>query len=71
VTVGGARIRQGDLLVLDVDGVAVVELERVDEVLAASRERAQQEEVKRAMLQAGELSFELDGLAANLEAARS
>jgi 4-hydroxy-4-methyl-2-oxoglutarate aldolase len=71
VTVGGALIRQGDLLVLDVDGVAVVELERVDEVLAASRGRAQQEEVKRAKLQAGELSFELDGLAANLDAARS
>ena len=71
VTVGGARIRQGDLLVLDADGVAVVEVERADEVLAASRERAQQEEVKRAKLQQGELSFELDGLSANLEAARS
>ncbi len=71
VTVGGARIRQGDLLVLDADGVAVVEVERIDEVLAASRERAQREEVKRARLQAGELSFELDGLSANLEEARS
>jgi 4-hydroxy-4-methyl-2-oxoglutarate aldolase len=71
VTVGGARIRQGDLLVLDADGVAVVEVERVDEVLAASRERARREEVKRAKLQAGELSFELDGLSANLEEARS
>ena len=70
VTVGGALIRQGDLLVLDADGVAVVEAERVHEVLVASRQRAQQEEVKRAKLQAGELSFELDGLAANLEAAR-
>ena len=71
VTVGGARIRQGDLLVLDADGVAVVEVERIDEVLAASRERAQREEVKRARLQAGELSFELDGLSANLDEARS
>jgi len=71
VTVGGAVIRQGDLLVLDADGVAVVESERVDEVLAASRERAQREEVKRAKLQDGELSFELDGLAAKLDAARS
>jgi len=70
VSVGGALIRQGDLLVLDADGVAVVEVERVDEVLAASRERARLEELKRAKLQAGELSFELDGLAANLEAAR-
>ena len=58
-------------MVLDADGVAVIEVERVDEVLAASRERAQREEIKRARLQSGELSFELDGLAANLEAARS
>jgi 4-hydroxy-4-methyl-2-oxoglutarate aldolase len=70
VTVGGATIRQGDLLVMDADGVAVVELERVDQVLTLSRERASREEVKRTRLQAGELSFELDGLAANLEAAR-
>jgi 4-hydroxy-4-methyl-2-oxoglutarate aldolase len=71
VRVGGAVIRQGDLVVLDADGVAVIEVERVDEVLAASRERAQREEIKRARLKSGELSFELDGLAANLEAARS
>jgi 4-hydroxy-4-methyl-2-oxoglutarate aldolase len=63
-------IRQGDLVVLDADGVAVIEVERVDKVLAASRERAQREEIKRARLQSGELSFELDGLAANLKAAR-
>ena len=71
VTVGGAMIRQGDLLVMDADGVAVVEFERAAEVLALSHERASREEVKRAKLQAGELSFELDGLAANLEAART
>jgi 4-hydroxy-4-methyl-2-oxoglutarate aldolase len=71
VNVGGALIRQGDLLVLDADGVAVVEFERLDNVLAASRDRAHREEIKRAKLQAGELSFELDGLAANLDAARS
>jgi len=70
VSVGGAAIRQGDLLVLDADGVAVVEAQRVDQVLAASRERAQREEVKRNKLRDGALSFELDGLAANLEAAR-
>ena len=67
VTVGGATIRQGDVLVLDADGVAVIERERVDEVLAASRERAEKERVKRAKLQAGALSFELDGLRERLE----
>jgi 4-hydroxy-4-methyl-2-oxoglutarate aldolase len=62
VTVGGARIRQGDVLVLDADGVAVIEAERVEEVLAASRDRAEKEVVKRAKLADGALSFDLDGL---------
>jgi 4-hydroxy-4-methyl-2-oxoglutarate aldolase len=67
VQVGGAAIRNGDVLVLDVDGVAVVESERVEEVLAASRDRAEKEERKRAKLQAGELSYDLDGLRAWVE----
>jgi 4-hydroxy-4-methyl-2-oxoglutarate aldolase len=62
VTVGGTTIRQGDIVVLDADGAAVVELERVDEVLAASRERMEKETVKRAKLEEGALSYELDGL---------
>jgi 4-hydroxy-4-methyl-2-oxoglutarate aldolase len=68
VTVGGATIRQGDALVLDGDGVAVIEHERLDEVLAASRRRLERERVKRARLQGGALSFDLDGLRARLEA---
>jgi 4-hydroxy-4-methyl-2-oxoglutarate aldolase len=48
VTVGGAVIRQGDVVVLDADGVAVVESERVSAVLDAARERAARERVKRA-----------------------
>ena len=70
VTVGGAVIRQGDVVVLDTDGAAVVERERLDEVLDASRQRAEQEVVKRARLQEGALSFELDGLRARLRATR-
>ena len=62
VTVGGARIRTGDAVVLDLDGVAVVEAERIDEVLAASRERAERERIKRARLEGGALSWEIDGL---------
>jgi 4-hydroxy-4-methyl-2-oxoglutarate aldolase len=69
VQVGGAAIRNGDVLVLDTDGVAVVESERVDEVLAASRDRADKEERRRAELQAGELSYDLDGLRARVEGA--
>jgi 4-hydroxy-4-methyl-2-oxoglutarate aldolase len=67
VQVGGATIRPGDVLVLDCDGVAVVEAERVDEVLAASLEREEKERVKRAKLAAGELSYDLDGLRSIVE----
>jgi 4-hydroxy-4-methyl-2-oxoglutarate aldolase len=67
VTVGGATIRTGDVLVLDADGVAVVEAERVDEVLAASLEREERERLKRAKLQDGSLSWELDGLRERVE----
>jgi 4-hydroxy-4-methyl-2-oxoglutarate aldolase len=66
VEVGGATIRQGDVVVLDADGAAVIEAERVDEVLEASRERERRERVKRVKLSAGELSFELDGLREHL-----
>jgi 4-hydroxy-4-methyl-2-oxoglutarate aldolase len=67
VAVGGATIRPGDVLVLDADGVAVVESERVEEVLAASREREQRERVKRERLRNGERSYDLDGLRAVAE----
>jgi 4-hydroxy-4-methyl-2-oxoglutarate aldolase len=62
VEVGGATIRQGDAVVLDADGAVVVARERVEEALAASREREERERVKRAKLVAGELSYDLDGL---------
>lgn len=70
VTVGGATIRNGDVLVLDADGVAVIEPDRVADVLEASREREKKERVKRLKLQAGELSYDLDGLREKVEAAR-
>lgn len=62
VDVAGARIRQGDVVVLDVDGAVVVERERVEEVLAAAHAREAREREKRAKLEAGELSYDLDGL---------
>jgi 4-hydroxy-4-methyl-2-oxoglutarate aldolase len=60
VEVGGAPIEPGDAVVLDADGAAVVAGARVDEVLAASRERAERERVKRGKLEAGALSYDLD-----------
>lgn len=62
VDVAGATIRPGDVVVLDADGAVVVERERVEEVLAAAHVRAERERVKRAQLEAGALSYDLDGL---------
>jgi 4-hydroxy-4-methyl-2-oxoglutarate aldolase len=67
VIVGGARIAAGDTVVLDADGAAVVAQERVGEVLEAARAREEKERVKRAKLQAGELSYDLDNLRARVE----
>jgi 4-hydroxy-4-methyl-2-oxoglutarate aldolase len=67
VQVGGATIRPGDIVVLDADGAAVVEHERVAEVLAGARAREENERVKRAKLQEGALSYDLDGLRAIVE----
>jgi 4-hydroxy-4-methyl-2-oxoglutarate aldolase len=69
VVLGGAVIRQGDIVVLDADGAAVVESDRAEEVLGAARERAERERAKRAKLEQGGLSFELDGLDEKLRAA--
>ena len=62
VTVGGAEIRPGDIVVMDADGACVVTAERAGAVLAAAREREEKERVKREQLQAGALSYDLDGL---------
>ena len=62
VEIGGTTIRQGDAVVLDSDGAVIVERERVEAVLVAARERAEREREKRAKLQAGALSYDLDGL---------
>jgi 4-hydroxy-4-methyl-2-oxoglutarate aldolase len=67
VEVGGATIRPGDHVVLDADGAVVVRAERVDEVLAASRKRLEQESVKRERLRSGRLSYDLDNLRARVE----
>ncbi|HKE77897.1 MAG TPA: 4-carboxy-4-hydroxy-2-oxoadipate aldolase/oxaloacetate decarboxylase [Solirubrobacteraceae bacterium] len=67
VTVGGTTINPGDVVVLDADGAAVVEQERMSEVLEGALAREENERVKRAKLQQGELSYDLDGLRAIVE----
>jgi 4-hydroxy-4-methyl-2-oxoglutarate aldolase len=70
VTVGGAKINPGDVIVLDADGVAVVPQDRVAEVLDASLAREEKERIKREKLQGGAKSYDLDGLRAVVEAQR-
>ena len=67
VQVGSATIAPGDAVVLDADGAAVVPAGRLQEVLEASRARAERELVKRAKLEAGALSYDLDNLRARVE----
>lgn len=67
VEVGGASIAPGDAVVLDADGAVVVPRARLDQVLEAAGERAERERVKRAKLEGGALSYELDGLRAIVE----
>ena len=62
VEVGGATVRQGDAVVLDTDGAVVVPHEQVETVLTSARERAEREVDKRAKLEEGALSYDLDGL---------
>jgi 4-hydroxy-4-methyl-2-oxoglutarate aldolase len=67
VEVGGVTINPGDAVVLDVDGAAVVPAGRIDEVVAAGHEREEREAAKRAKLQAGAFSYDLDNLRAKVE----
>jgi 4-hydroxy-4-methyl-2-oxoglutarate aldolase len=67
VTVGGCEVATGDAVVLDGDGVAVIPAARIAEVHEAARGRAEKERDKRAKLEAGELSYDLDGLRAVVE----
>jgi 4-hydroxy-4-methyl-2-oxoglutarate aldolase len=69
VVVGGCPIAAGDAVVLDADGVAVVPAGRLHEVVDLSLAREEKERVKRAKLQAGALSYDLDGLRARVEGA--
>ena len=67
ITVGGATIAPGDVLVLDADGVAVIDQRRVDDVLRAARGREGREATKRERLRTGELSWDIDGLRESVE----
>jgi len=62
VSVGGATIAPGDLVVLDADGACAIPHARADEVIVASRKRAQNESNVRARYAAGEHSYDINDL---------
>jgi 4-hydroxy-4-methyl-2-oxoglutarate aldolase len=64
VIVGGQPIAPGDLVLLDADGACVVPVARVEEVLRAARTRLAKEADSRRRYQAGEFSYDLNGLRA-------
>jgi len=55
VECAGVRLRSGDIVFGDVDGVVVVPLERAEEVLALARQKAQGEDHTREALRQGRL----------------
>jgi 4-hydroxy-4-methyl-2-oxoglutarate aldolase len=67
VTIGGAAIRPGDLVVMDCDGAMALPAERAAEVLPLALEREQREQAMRGRYAAGELSYDLQGLRALVE----
>ena len=67
VTIGGATVATGDIVILDRDGVVAVPAARADEVLAASRARVEKESAARAGYEQGALSYDQHGFRAEDE----
>ena len=62
VTVGGASISPGDIVLLDGDGAVVVASQEAAQVLQAAQEREEHEAVVRKQLQTGAFTYDLHGL---------
>ncbi len=62
VSIGGAWISSGDIVIMDADGAVCVQKERATEVLKASEARFEKEARLREKLAAGKTSYDLHGL---------
>lgn len=62
IVCAGEMVRAGDIVVGDDDGVVVVPVKEVDEVLAKCQKRIDDEAIKREQLAAGQKSFDLYNL---------
>ena len=69
VVIGGAAIAPGDLVVMDCDGVVALPYAAVEAVIPQARERADREAAMRKRYEAGELSYDLNGLREVVEGA--
>jgi 4-hydroxy-4-methyl-2-oxoglutarate aldolase len=67
VSAGGTQIQSGDVVILDADGAVCVRPERLDDVLTQSEARFEREARTRARLEAGEMSYDINGLRAYVE----
>ena len=67
VTVGGATINPGDIVILDGDGVVVVPADKAQTAVEAAAARVAKEDAFRKKLEAGNLSYDLHGLRAKVE----
>ncbi len=70
VTVGGAQIAPGDIIVLDADGAVCIKRERAEQVLVAAEARLEREAALREKLVAGQTSYDLHGLRDIVERSR-
>jgi 4-hydroxy-4-methyl-2-oxoglutarate aldolase len=66
IVCAGAIVRPGDVIVADMDGVAVVSRQSAEEVARLSTERIAKEQISRERLRKGELGIDFYGLRAKL-----
>jgi 4-hydroxy-4-methyl-2-oxoglutarate aldolase len=67
ITCAGARVRAGDIVVADDDGVCVVPADQAWAALEAARAREEKEAKTRERLKAGELGLDIYGMREKLE----
>jgi 4-hydroxy-4-methyl-2-oxoglutarate aldolase len=67
IVIAGVQVEAGDIVVADDDGVVVVQRERAQQVLDASRAREEKEAQSRARYAAGELSLDVSDMRRDLE----
>jgi 4-hydroxy-4-methyl-2-oxoglutarate aldolase len=67
IVIAGVQVEAGDIVVADDDGVVIVQRERAQQVLDASRAREEKEAQSRARYAAGELSLDVSDMRRDLE----